>query len=110
TGRAAEELVKLVDAGIVRLFDVLVVGKDDQGVTYGVDLAELAAEQLGGFQEFAWARSGLLSDEDMQSAAAALEPGRLAALVVYENAWAVPFVAAARESGGEMIATARIPA
>jgi hypothetical protein len=46
----------------------------------------------------------------MQKAAAAMQPGTLAVLIVYENTWAVPFVAAAMESGGELIASARIPA
>ncbi len=110
TGRAAEELMTLVDRGVVRIFDVLVVGKDTDGDIYGVDLAQVASEQLGGFADLAWARSGLLTDEDMTEAAGALLPGRLAALVVYENTWAIPFVAAARESGGEMVASARIPA
>jgi hypothetical protein len=113
TGRAADELLSLVDRGIVSVYDVLVVGKDETGATYGVDFADLAAEQaeqLGGFTQLAGARSGLLTDEDMHQAAEALEPGRLAALLVYENTWAIPFVAAARESGGELIAGARLPA
>jgi hypothetical protein len=114
TGRAAEELLTLVDRGIVDVFDVVIVGKDKAGDTYGVDLsqvaAEVAAEQLGGFADLAWARSGLLTEEDMEQAAAAMEPGRLAALIVYENTWAKPFVAAARESGGELVAGARLPA
>ena len=110
TGRAAEELLNLVESGIVRLYDVVIVGKDDAGETYGVDFSEVAAEQLGGFTELAGARSGLLTDEDMREAASVMEPGRLAALIVYENTWAIPFVAAARESGGELVAGARIPA
>ena len=52
----------------------------------------------------------MLGDEDLTEAASVLEPGRLAVLLVYENLWAVPFVAAARESGGELVAGARIPA
>jgi hypothetical protein len=110
TGRAADELLSLVDRGIVSVYDVLIVGKDKTGATYGVDFAEVAAEQLGGFTQLAGARSGLLTDEDMHQAAEAMEPGRLAALIVYENTWAIPFVAAARESGGELIAGARLPA
>ena len=109
TGRAAEELLTLVDRDIVHLFDVLIVGKQRDGTTYALDLAE-AAEELGGFASLAGANTGLLSDEDMHEAAAVLEPGKLAVLIVYENAWAVPFVAAAMESGGELIAGARIPA
>ena len=57
-----------------------------------------------------WAQSGLLADEDIEQAAGALQPGTLAALIVYENTWAVPFVAAARQAGGELVAGARIPA
>src|SRR3954453_19457795 len=65
TGRAAEELLNLVDRGIVRVYDVLIVGKDKDGNTYGVDFSEVAAAQLGGFSELAGARSGLLTEEDM---------------------------------------------
>jgi hypothetical protein len=109
TGRAAEALLDLVDKGIVTLYDVLVIGKDDDGGVYALDLAE-AADRLGGFAGLAWVQSGLLSEDDMREAADAMEPGTLAVLIVYENAWAVPFVAAAMESGGQLIASARIPA
>jgi hypothetical protein len=109
TGRAAEELLNLVDRGIIRLYDVMLVGKGADGAPYAVDLAE-AAEQAGGFAELSGARSGLLADDDLAAAAAAMEPGTLAALVVYENTWAIPFVAAAMESGGQLVAGGRIPA
>ena len=108
-GRAAEELLRLVSNGIVALYDVLIVGKSQDGEAYAVDLADAAAS-LGGFADLGWARTGLLSEDDMREAAAAMEPGRLAALIVYENTWAIPFVAAAREAGGELVAGARIPA
>jgi Family of unknown function (DUF6325) len=109
TGRAAQELLDLVDKGIVALYDVLVVGKADDGSTYALDMSD-DVDRLGGFAELAWVRSGLLTDEEMQEAAATMEPGTLAVLIVYENTWAVPFIAAAKESGGELIAGARIPA
>jgi len=109
TGGGAQALLDLVDKGIIALYDVVVVGKDEDGTVYGVDLAE-NAEQLGGYTDLAWVRSGLLSDDDMQAAGAAMEPGTLAVLVVYENTWAVPFVGAVREAGGDLIASARIPA
>ncbi|MEU8225587.1 DUF6325 family protein [Kribbella sp. NPDC048915] len=109
TGRAAEELVNLIDRGIIHVYDVMLVGKDATGTPYGIDLAE-ATEQAGGFAELSGARTGLLADDDVAAAAAAMEPGTLAALVVYENTWAIPFVAAAMESGGQLIAGGRIPA
>ena len=109
TGRAAEALRDLVDKGIVTLYDVLVVGKEDDGSIYALDLAD-GVDQLGSFGSLAWVRSGLLSDDDMREAAGAMQPGTLAVLIVYENTWAVPFVTAALESGGQLIAGARIPA
>ena len=109
TGRTAEELVKLIDRGIIRLYDLLVVGKAQDGSIYGLEIADSAAE-LGGYAHLGWARSGLLNNDDMQEAAKAVQPGSVAAVVVYENLWAIPFVAAAREAGGELIAGGRIPA
>ena len=107
TGRAAEELVNLVDRGIVHVYDVMIVGKQADGTAYAVDLAE-ASGQAGGFADLSGARSGILADDDLAQAASAMEPGTLAALIVYENTWAIPFVAAAMESGGQMIAGGRI--
>jgi hypothetical protein len=109
TGRAAEELVSLVERGIVHVYDVMLVGKDHDGAAYSVDLAE-SADRAGGFVGLDWARSGILTDDDLTEAAAALEPGSLAALIVYENTWAIPFIAAAMESGGSLVAGGRIPA
>ena len=109
TGETAQALLDLIDKGIITLYDVMVVGKDDDGSIYAVDLAE-SVEQVGGFTDLSGVRSGLLSEEDMREAAGTMEPGTLAVLIVYENTWAVPFVAAAMESGGEVIAGARIPA
>lgn len=109
-GRAAEELVRLVQAGTIAVYDVLIVGKTEDGDTYGVEMGGADDAKLAGFDQLGWARTGLLTEDDMHQAAGALEPGRLAALIVYENTWAVPFVAAAREAGGELVAGARIPA
>ena len=109
TGGGAQAMLDLVDKEIVTLFDVLVVGKAEDGSVYAVDMAE-DVEQVGDFAGLAGLRSGLLTDDDMQAAAEAMEPGKLAVLIVYENTWARPFVAAVQEAGGELVAGARIPA
>lgn len=109
TGRAADELVSLVERGIVHVYDVMVVGKEVDGSIYMVDLAE-SSGQAGEFAVLDGARTGLLAEDDLREVAGAMQPGSLAALIVYENTWAIPFVAAALESGGQMIAGGRIPA
>jgi hypothetical protein len=107
TGGAAAAVLDLVDRGIIAVYDILVVGKDQEGGAYALDLAQA---EVGDFTGLSGARSGLLDDDDLADAASAMEPGTLAVLLVYENLWARPFVAAAIESGGEVIASARISA
>lgn len=109
SGETAAALIDLVEAGTIRLYDVLAVRKAADGTVSGFEISDLGSEGTG-FAVFAGARSGLLGDDDIAEAAAAMSPGTIAVLLVYENAWAAPFVAAARRAGGEMIASARIPA
>jgi Family of unknown function (DUF6325) len=101
-GEVMPLLLDLVDRGIIRILDIGVIVKDlDGSVTTG-DLVEIAAE-------FDGASSGLLGQDDLEEAAAAVEPGRSAAVLVWENRWAAPVAAALRRSGGELVATGRIP-
>ena len=109
TGEASVALKNLVESGTIRLYDLMVIRKGQDGEVTVLDLADPALSAAG-LDYFAGARSNLLGDDDMYKAAEALEPNTVAALIVFENSWAVPFVAAARNSGGELIASARIPA
>ena len=109
TGEAGPALLDLVERGVIRLFDLLVVSKGEDGSVDVLELTDPLAENSG-FSYFAGASSGMLGDDDVRQAAEAMTPGTVAALIVYENTWAAPFVAAVRNSGGEMVASARIPA
>lgn len=111
TGEAtAAALVDLVDAATVRLYDLVVVRKADDGTCTEVDLGSASDGEVGELRAFAGARSGLLGDEDLADVADVLDPGKLGVVLVYENAWAVPFVAAARSEGAELVAGARLSA
>jgi hypothetical protein len=110
SGEAPAALMDLVEAGIVNLYDLLIVRKAADGSLSASEFSSAGAGDGAGFASFAGARSGLLGDDDLDEAAAAMEPGTIGVMLVYENAWAGLFVAAARRAGGEMIATARIPA
>jgi hypothetical protein len=106
-GEAAPLLIDLVDRGIIRILDIAMMAKDADGTVGALDFADL--EPGSGFDEFAGASSGLLGQEDLEEAAAALEPGTAAAILVWENAWAAPFASAVRRSGGQLVASGRIP-
>ena len=98
----------LVEQGLIRLYDLMVISKDSDGSVEALELTDPTG--VGGFSYFAGAQSGLLGDDDLQEASAAMEPNTVAALIVFENTWAVPLVTAVRDSGGEVVASARIPA
>lgn len=106
-GSAAAALADLVDQGIVALYDIAVIAKAPDG---SVAVLDISANESGGFDVFAGARSGLIGDDDVAEAGVALAPGRAAALLVYENTWAIPFITAARAVDAEVIASARMPA
>ncbi len=108
TGEASRALLDLIERGVIRLYDLMVISKNQDGSVEALELADPTG--VDGFSYFAGSRSGLLGNEDLRDAAEAMQPGTVAALIVYENTWAIPFVAAARNSGGELIASARIPA
>jgi Family of unknown function (DUF6325) len=108
TGEAAPLIVDLVDRGIIRVLDIAFMVKGEDGSVAAVDIGEINGGG-GGWSEFDGASSGLLGDEDIEEAAAALEPGTSAAVLVWENRWAAPVAAALRRSGGQLVASGRIP-
>jgi hypothetical protein len=105
TGEAAPHLIDLVERGLIRILDLAFIAKAEDGTLARMEVADLGDE----YGVFVGASSGLLSDEDTDEAAAALEPGTSAALLVYENVWAAPFASAVRRSGGQLVASGRIP-
>jgi hypothetical protein len=109
-GEAAAALLDLVDQGIVSIYDLLIVKKEEDGSFSGINISDLSSDDLGGFVAFAGARSGLLGDDDLAAAGELMTPGSVAALIVYENTWARGFVAGVRAAGGELVASTRIPA
>ena len=108
TGEAAPYLIDLVDRGLIRILDLAFIAKGEDGSVTRLEIADLG-DKVEEYAVFVGASSGLLSDEDADEAAAALEPGTSAALLVYENTWAGPFAAAVRRSGGQLVASGRIP-
>lgn len=107
-GEAMPYLVNLVDRGLIRIIDLAFVSKGEDGAVAVLGIADLG-DALVEFAEFEGAASGLIHDDDIAQAGDVLEPGTAAALLVYENTWAAPFADAVRRSGGELVASGRIP-
>ena len=107
SGEMVEELVALVDSGLIRLVDVLILFKDENGEVDAMELSDV--EDLGPLQALEVELAELLAEEDVAHLAAAMEPGSTAGVLIWENLWAAPFASAARRAGGQLIADGRIP-
>ena len=108
SGEAAPLLADLVDRGLIRIIDLAFIAKGQDGSVTMLDIAALADES-NPLRELVGAASGLLTAEDAEEAATALEPGASAGILVYENVWAAPFAMALRRSGAQLVANGRIP-
>ena len=107
TGEMSEELLRLVDAGTIRLIDILILTKDADGSVDAMELSDI--DELGDLQRLEAELAELLAAEDVEHLAAAMEPGSTAGELIWENLRAAPFASAARRSGGQLIANGRIP-
>jgi hypothetical protein len=107
TGEIVAEVVNLVDAGTIRVIDAIVLTKDDEGTVDAMELSD--AGDLGDLVRIEADLAELLAADDVAHLAAAMDPGSVAGVLVYENLWAAPFAAATRRAGGQLIANGRIP-
>jgi hypothetical protein len=106
SGQVAPLIVDLVERGIIRVLDVAFLGKDTAGNVFAIELPDL---DDSAFAAFVGASSGLLTMEELEEAAEVLAPGTSAAVLVWENRWAAPVAVALRRSGGQLVASGRIP-
>ena len=108
TGEVMPLLLDLVDRGIIRILDIAFLVKAEDGSVAAIDFAELA-QKSADLAEFEGASSGLIGQDELEEAATALEPGTVAGVLVWENRWAAPVAVALRRSGGQLVASGRIP-
>jgi len=109
TGEAFPLLVDLVDRGLIRILDLEFVTRDPDGSMRAVELRDLDHDGRFDLAIFEGADSGLLDASDFADAASVIEPGSLAAILIFENHWAMPFVQALRRSSAQLVAAGYIP-
>jgi Family of unknown function (DUF6325) len=109
TGAGLAELVRLVDLGIVRILDLQFVLRDADGSIEAVELSALDRDGSFDLTIFEGASSGMLDHSDLAEAQSAIEPGSAAAILIFENRWATPFVKALRDGDAQLVAAGYIP-
>lgn len=107
TGEMAAEIGRLVDAKLVRVLDLMILHKDTAGGIDAFEVTDLDPEEHLRVAETQLAE--VLAADDVAHLGAAMEPGTIAGVLVWENTWAAPFASAARRAGGQLIASGRIP-
>lgn len=107
TGEMAGELASLVDSGTIRLLDLLIVRKDENGEVDAFEVDEM--DGLDDVRVLETQAAAILAAEDVPHLAAAMEKGTTAGVIIWENRWAAPFASAARRAGGQLVAQGRIP-
>jgi Family of unknown function (DUF6325) len=110
SGEIMPALTDLVENGVIRIIDLVFVKKDADGEVTTFEFEDLQEAAELGFADLDGEAGGLLSDEDLDLAAAALAPDSSAALIVWEQRWAERIADAIRNAGGEIVAGERIPA
>jgi Family of unknown function (DUF6325) len=107
TGEMAAELAALHEAGVIRVLDLLVLRKHRDGTVEAFEVDDLAV--VTELRELEPEVAEVLAADDVAALSAAMVPGSTAGVVVWENSWAAPFASIARRSGGQLIASGRIP-
>jgi hypothetical protein len=108
-GEIAPILDDLVERGTVRVLDLVLIRKAEDGELDFFELSDLDESEIGTLRAYETELATLLSEDDVNSVAASVEPGSTAALLVWENRWAAPFASAVRRAGGQLVASGRIP-
>ena len=109
SGEMASELKTLIDSNTVRVLDLVMLTKADDGSVEATELRDADDSEIGELRALERDLAILLAEEDIEEIAETLEPGSAAAVLVWENTWAAPFGSAVRRSGGELLASGRIP-
>ncbi len=111
TGEGLPILIDLVQRGIIRILDLAFITRNADGSVDALDARDIDTSGIGSLAVFHRdGKAGLLDQGDLDEIGSALDLSSSAGVLVFENTWAAPFVGAMRRSGGQLVASGRIPA
>jgi uncharacterized membrane protein len=108
-GEIIPELLELIQNKIVRVVDLVIVQKDEDGKHRAFELQQLESEVVRIFDPLELEISGIIQVEDIEMIAELMENNTTAALILFENLWAIKFAEAAQRANGRMVMHERIP-
>jgi hypothetical protein len=108
-GEIIPELLELVKNKIVRVIDLILIQKYEDGHHEAMELQQLAPDLLALFDPLEVEISGIIQVEDIANIAESMENGTNAAILLFENLWAIKFKDAVLRANGRLLAQERIP-
>ena len=108
-GEVAPEIKAAVDRGTIRLLDLILLKKEEDGSYDAFEIADADPSELGELRALETELAMVLSAQDVDDIAETIDPGSSAAILVWENTWAAPIATSIRHAGGQLVASGRIP-
>ena len=109
TGEALPELLELVKNKTIRIIDLVIISKDAAGKYQVLEIEELGPDMVAFFDPLEVEISGIIQMEDIELIAEAIADNTTAALLLFENLWAIKFGEAVTRASGKMVMYDRIP-
>ena len=110
SGEIIPAIKELQDSGTIRVLDLVIITKDEDGNVAAIELADASPETQAVLGVLGIESKNLLGQEDFEDIGSALDPNSTAALMIWENVWAAEFAKSLRNADGILIANGRIPA
>ena len=108
-GEIIPELLELVKNKVVRVIDLVIIQKYEDGHHEAIEMQQMAPDLLALFDPLEIEISGIIQVEDIANVAEGMENGTNAAILLFENLWAVKFKEAVLRANGRLLAHERIP-
>lgn len=102
-------VVDLVSQETIRILDLVIVRKNEQGEVTVHELKELDPASLILLEPLRAEISGMITDDDIQMIGTRLREGTTAAIMLFENLWAIRLKQDVRDGGGRLVMHERIP-
>ena len=109
SGAILPEIKRLIDAGTIRVLDLVILTKDEEGNVAAIEVSEASPELAASLSALGIEGKNLLGQDDFDDIGEALEPNSTCGLMVWENVWAAPFGSAVRRTGGQLVASGGSP-
>lgn len=106
--RTLAALTELLDSGLVRLLDFIILSKAEDGAITVVEVEE--DHDGSGFDELEILSAGIVGEEDIEDFAAQIPAGSSAALIALELAFARTLAENLAAGGGVVLRSERVPA